>query len=136
MGYTKTGLEKLGQILRSVRGDMTYREFEVFVKEKLLDAGVGGTIPHGTLRRFEIVDFRRDGPDYDSLIKLSYVLGYTVEELQAIASEREIEYSREITTFEDIKPLIDQLSPTELPRLGQYIFARLGRLIPPHNRTI
>lgn len=116
--YKPEGLRKLAEIVRLARGSLSYREFQEITG-----------ISHGTIRRIEIQDAKI--PDYETLAKLAYpITPYTLEELQAIAMHR-VEESidiRQYRTAEDVLPMVMELPPSEIARLGQMLFAKLGKL--------
>lgn len=115
--YDPEGLRKLAQIVMQARGDLSYREFEK----------VTG-ISHGTIRRLELQDVKM--PDYNTLVKLAHpVTPYSMEELQAIVMQKEDEVLiRQYRTAEDILPMVMELPDIEIARLGQMLFAKLGKL--------
>lgn len=130
VAYTKKGLEALGTIVRATRGDRTYREFEADVAKILEEHGVDGRISHGTIRRVEIGDLK--SPDYNTLAKLAWATSYTLEELQAIMSERDpFQVERQYRVAEDLYPLVNQLSEVEAGKLARYIIE--SRLIRQHK---
>lgn len=116
--YTKSGLKELAKIVTQARGNLSYRQFEALIKDILLRKGLSGTVPHATIRRIELCDWRRYGPDRETLIKIACVLPYTVDELQAIMSSDSIDsYPQQYRSAEDVLPLVNQLSEAEKVRL-------------------
>lgn len=113
--YTKNGLKKLGEIVRQARGNLSYREFEPI-------CGVS----HGTIRRMELGDVKM--PDYATLLRLAPHTPYTIEEIQAIAAEREPGDMRKYRTYQDVLPMVMELPDQELAKLGQAILAKLAGL--------
>ena len=119
---TKNGLKQLAKIVAQARGDLSYRQFEALIEKVLLRKGINGTVPHATIRRIEVCDWRRYGPDRETLIKIACVLPYTVDELQAIMSSSVPDsYPQRYQRAEDVMPFVNQLSSVEKVRLIRMI---------------
>lgn len=113
--YTEPGLLKLAQIIKQARGARSYREFEAL-------SGVS----HATIRRLEICDVKN--PDIATLANLAVHTPYTVEELIAVAEERDKVDIRQYRTAEEAITVVDQLNHQEAARLAQMIIGRLAKM--------
>ncbi|MFB2897410.1 hypothetical protein ACE1CI_31215 [Aerosakkonemataceae cyanobacterium BLCC-F50] len=113
--YTESGLLKLAQIIKQARGSRSYREFEAI-------SGVS----HATIRRLEICDVKN--PDIATLANLAIHTPYSVEELIAVAEERDKVDIRQYRTAEEAIGVVDQLNHQEAARLAQMIVGRLAKM--------
>jgi transcriptional regulator with XRE-family HTH domain len=113
--YTDSGLLRLAEIIKSSRGDRSYREFEA----------VTG-VSHATIRRLEHCEVQN--PEDSTLSHIAPFTAYTFEELKAIAQERERGEVRQYRMAEDLMPMVDQLPDREAARLAQMIIGKLARL--------
>ncbi len=111
--YTIEGLAKLGEIVRTARGNKSVRKF-----------GREVGISHATITRLENGEVKE--PEVTTLQKLATHVGYTKEELIAIceSSPRKPEI-RMHRLAEDVLPAIKQLPDTEAAKVAQAIIARL-----------
>jgi transcriptional regulator with XRE-family HTH domain len=115
MTYTEEGLEKLAEIVRNARGNMSERGFA----QKI---GVSNT----TIKRIE--DCAVQEPEISTLAKLSVVVGYTKEELIAILEMTPKKPPARIyKTAEDAIPVIEQLPKREKMKLAKYLIDEIGR---------
>lgn len=113
--YTRSGLEKLAQIVKNARGTDSVR---AFAKK----AGIS----HRTVTRLEDADLQE--PEVTTLQKIAPLTGYTKEELIAILeSKPHGQEVREYRTAEDVMPIVNQLPEQEAARVAQHIIARLAR---------
>lgn len=125
-GYTTQGVKDLAKIIKQARGFLSYRDFEIYLSERLAENGIKGKVPFSTLRRIEMCDFSPGfGPDYDTLAKIAYVTPYTIEELSAIARERSLEMVRTYRVAEDVLPAIRELPKVQRLRLIQMIASEM-----------
>ena len=109
--YTSAGLEKLAQIIRQARGDLSFRQFQE----------VTG-VAHGVIRRIENLDAKM--PDPTTLKLLAPHTPYTYRQLQAIAMQEDdlaFEIERQYWSAEDVMPIVRELPETEAARLAQLI---------------
>lgn len=113
--YTEQGLLKLAQIIKQARGSRSYREFEALSK-----------VSHATIRRLEICDVKN--PDIATLANLAVHTPYTLEELIAVAEERDKVEIRQYRTAEEAIGVVDQLNHQEAARLAQMIIGRLAKM--------
>ena len=112
--YTTEGLAKLGEIVRTARGNKSLREF-----------GRVTGVSYATISRLE-----RGGnkePEVTTLLMLAPYLGYSKEELIAIceSSPRKPEV-RMYRLAEDVLPAIKQLPDKEAAKVAQAIIAHLA----------
>ncbi|MBO3463078.1 hypothetical protein G7B40_041445 [Aetokthonos hydrillicola Thurmond2011] len=114
--FTDLGLQKLADIVRTVRGNRSYKELERSSK-----------ISYMTLIRLERCEVKT--PELTTLRKLAPLTPYTLEELLAIGTQRTESKKREILTAEDVLPYAIQLPLIEVGRLIQ----KLGEIVV--NRT-
>ncbi|MDZ7992520.1 MAG: helix-turn-helix domain-containing protein [Nostoc sp. EfeVER01] len=113
--YTRVGLEKLAEIVRSARGHDSVR---AFAKK----AGIS----HRTVTRIEETDLQE--PEITTLQKIAPLTGYSKEELIAILEAKpHAPEIRQYRVAEDVIPLINQLPDTEAAKVAQHIIARLAR---------
>jgi transcriptional regulator with XRE-family HTH domain len=113
--YTRLGLEKLAEIVRTARGQDSVR---AFAKK----AGVS----HRTITRLEDADLQE--PEITTLQKIAPLTGYTKEDLIAILEGKQhAPETREYRIAEDVMPMINQLPDAEAARVAQLIIARLAR---------
>ncbi|WP_100899152.1 helix-turn-helix domain-containing protein [Nostoc flagelliforme] len=113
--YTRTGLEKLAEIVRSARGHDSVRKFAT-------KAGIS----HRTVARLEEADLQE--PEVSTLQKIAPLTGYSKEELIAILEAKPHNPKiREYRVAEDVIPLINQLPDSEAAKVAQHIIARLAR---------
>ena len=104
MGTTKLGLNKLGEIIRSARGDLSLTEFSNIT-------GVG----YMTISRLEKATFK---PDIEVLDKLANYTDYTVEQLCAIAvGKQDPKEVREILRGEDAYMALRKMPRPEIKKL-------------------
>lgn len=113
--YTEQGLLKLAQIIKQARGSRSYREFEALSK-----------VSHATIRRLEFCDVKN--PDIATLANLAVHTPYTLEELIAVAEERDKVDIRQYRTAEEAIAIVDQLNHQETARLAQMIIGRLAKM--------
>lgn len=113
--YTEQGLLKLAQIIKLARGERSYREFEAL-------SGVS----HATIRRLELCDVKN--PDIATLANLAVHTPYALEELIAVAEERDKVDIRQYRTAEEAITIVDQLNHQEAARLAQMIIGRLAKM--------
>ncbi|MFB2836501.1 hypothetical protein [Floridanema evergladense] len=113
--YPESGLLKLAQIIKLARGSRSYREFEAI-------SGVS----HATIRRLELSDVKN--PDIATLANLAIHTPYTLEELIAVAQERDKVDIRPYRTAEEAMSVVDQLHHQEAARLAQMIIGRLAQM--------
>ena len=111
--YTQTGLARLAEIMNSARNHKSYREFEA----------VTG-VSHATLRRLERCEVQN--PEDNTLSQIAPFTSFTLEELKAIAQERERGEIRKYRLAEDVLPIVEELPNREAARLAQMIVGRLG----------
>lgn len=113
--YTRDGLEKLSEIVRTARGQDSVRNFAKRVG-----------VSHRTIKRLEESDLQE--PEVTTLQKIAPFTGYTKEELIAILEgQKHKSEVREYRLAEDIIPALDQLPDTEAAKVAQYIITRLVR---------
>ncbi|MFB2937540.1 hypothetical protein ACE1B6_20015 [Aerosakkonemataceae cyanobacterium BLCC-F154] len=96
-------------------GDRSYREFEVLSK-----------VSHATIRRLELCDVKN--PDVATLANLAVHTPYSLEELIAVAQERDKVDIRQYRTAEEAIDIVDQLNHQEAARLAQMIVGRLAKM--------
>jgi transcriptional regulator with XRE-family HTH domain len=111
--YTETGLSRLAEIIKTARGQHSLREFEA----------VTG-VSHATLRRLELCQVHN--PEDNTLSHIAPFTSYTLEELKAIAQERERGEVRKYRLAEDVMPIVLELPDREAARLAQMIVGKLG----------
>lgn len=112
--YTRTGLEKLAQIVKAARGSDSVRTFA-----KKAD------ISHRTVTRLEEADLKE--PEITTLQKIAPLTGYSKEELIAILESKPLSPQvREYRTAEDVIPIVNQLPDQQAARVAQHIIARLA----------
>lgn len=116
MAYTEEGLEKLAEIVRSARGNMSERGFAEMI-------GVTNT----TISRIEKCEVQE--PKLDTLDKLSGAVGYTREELIAILEMNPNNPNKQpvklYKTAEDAVPVVDQLPKREMAKLAKYLIDKI-----------
>ncbi|MFN6475379.1 helix-turn-helix domain-containing protein [Nostoc sp. DedQUE07] len=113
--YTRIGLEKLAEIVKSARGHDSVRGFAK-------KAGIS----HRTVTRLEEADLKE--PEITTLQKIAPLTGYTKEELIAILEAKtHAPQIREYRLAEDVLPIINQLPDAEAAKVAQQIIARLAR---------
>ena len=112
--YTVEGLAKLGEIVRTARGNKSLREF----------GRVTGA-SHATITRLERGENKE--PEITTLQRLAPHLGYSKEELIAIceSSPRKPEV-RMYRLAEDVLPVIAQWPDAEAAKVAQAIIARFA----------
>jgi transcriptional regulator with XRE-family HTH domain len=113
--YTEQGLLKLAQIIKQARGSRSYRELEAL-------SGVS----HATIRRLEFSDVKN--PDIATLANLAVHTPYSLEELIAVAEERQKVDIRQYRTAEEAIGVVDQLNHQEAAKLAQMIIGRLAKM--------
>ncbi|MBW4694659.1 MAG: hypothetical protein KME27_23155 [Lyngbya sp. HA4199-MV5] len=111
--YTETGLARLAEIIKAARQHKSYREFEA----------VTG-VSHATLRRLELCEVHN--PEDNTLSQIAPLTSFTLEELKAIAQERERGKIRKYRLAEDVLPIVAELPNREAARLAQMIVGKLG----------
>ena len=112
--YTESGLKTLSQIIRTARGDRSFRQFE-----KLTG------ISHSTLRRLELTEV--PNPDDITLSKIANFTNYSFDSLKAIAQERNVGERQKFQLAEELMSMVEELSTVEMVRLGQMILERLAQ---------
>lgn len=113
--YTRDGLQKLAEIVRSARGNDSVR---AFAKK--------AAVSHRTITRLEGADLQE--PEVTTLQKLADLTGYAKEELIAILEGKE--HSPEVREYrlaEDVMPIINQLPEIEAAKVAQMIISSLVR---------
>jgi transcriptional regulator with XRE-family HTH domain len=113
--YTVAGLSRLAEIIKTARRGRSYRQFEV----------VTG-VSHATLRRLEFCEV--SNPEDNTLSLIAPHTAFSLEELRAIAQERERGTVRKYRLAEDVLPFVENLPDQEAARLAQMILGRLGGL--------
>lgn len=127
MSYTEQGLEKLAEIVRNARGNMSERSFA----EKI---GVTNT----TISRIEKCEVRE--PKIDTLDKLTSAVGYNREELIAILemtpNNPNKQPARLYKTAEDAVPIVDQLPKREMAKLAKYLIDKIATPKAQKNTSV
>lgn len=117
MSYTEEGLEKLAEIVRNARGNMSERSFAEMI-------GVTNT----TISRIEKCEVQE--PKLDTLEKLSGAIGYTREELISILEMNPNNPNKKTAklykTAEDAVPVVDQLPKREMAKLAKYLIDKIA----------
>lgn len=116
--YTLEGLRRLAQIVKDARRNRSYREFEELTG-----------LSHATIRRLELEEVKE--PKDSTLEAIAPHTPYSLEELKAIATEKESSPIREYRVAEDLLPYVNQLPDIEAARLAQMIVARLAGMDYP-----
>jgi transcriptional regulator with XRE-family HTH domain len=111
--YTEAGLRQLAEIIKSARQHRSLRDFEA----------VTG-VSHATIARLERCEV--SNPEDNTLSLIAPHTSYSLEELKAIAQERERGEIRKYRLAEDVLPIVDELPRREIARLAQIIVGKLG----------
>ncbi len=104
MFYTEAGLTKLGQIIRKARGKMSLRDFADQIG-----------LSHATIDRLEKAEFKN--PQNNKLAAISKHIGFTLEEMIAIARGNQEPSLCRKTVESQVLQLVNELSATEVERL-------------------